>query len=258
MLIDLASNEYDLVRHLFESHKRGRAMIFGWMDLGLGSIKTDSKENPTVAYFLFTPMSFLAGDASSSGAKDIIRNFPSQTIAIVPDENWNKFVQSEWGEKIRTQHRTKLSADSLDIDYLRKIVESLPPVYTLQKIDLDTLNNSAKTYWSALQYFFGSFEKFLEDGWGYCIKKGDQTVSVAYTAFPFSDDFEIQVETLDDSKFRRKGLATIVCAALIEDALLKGITPNWDAANQPSVHLALKLGYTNPDPYDVYYWLESP
>lgn len=257
MLIDLISGEFSLVRHLFESHTRGRAMLFGCSALGLGSMKTDSKKDPTIALFLFPPISYIAGDSTSPEAKNLIRDIPALTITVVSDDAWIALIQDEWGEKIRTQPRTRLCSESLDIAHLRKLKIALPSEFSLQKIDLVTMNNSDKSFWEGLLYFFGSYEKFLENGFGYCIKKGQQTVSVAYTAFPFENDFEIQVSTLDDPEFRRKGLATIVSAALIEDGLLREVVPHWDAANQASVHLALKLGYTDPDPYDVYYWKDS-
>jgi len=254
MLIDLTLDEFGLVRHLFESHKRGRAMIFGWMDLGLGSIKTDSKKDPIVALLLFPPISFIAGDSTSPEARKLIRAIPALTITVVSDDAWIDLIKNEWGEKIRTRRRTRLCPESLDIAHLQKLKMGLPSEFKLQKIDLDTVNNSDKSLWEGVPYFFGSYEEFLEGGFGYCIKKGQQTVSVAYTAFPFTNDFEIQVTTLDVPEFRRKGLATIASAALIEDGLLRGVVPQWDAANQVSVNLAIKLGYTDPDPYDVYYW----
>ncbi|MFW9841033.1 MAG: GNAT family N-acetyltransferase, partial [Candidatus Thorarchaeota archaeon] len=64
--------------------------------------------------------------------------------------------------------------------------------------------------------------------------------------------FEIQVDTLDEAH-RRKGFATAVSAALIIYALENGLTPHWDAANEESVQLALKLGYTDPDCWEAYF-----
>jgi hypothetical protein len=72
------------------------------------------------------------------------------------------------------------------------------------------------------------------------------------TAMPYEKEFEIEVDTLDSSEYRRKGLATIVSAALIEEALSRNLVPIWDAANASSKGLALKLGYSNPMPYDAY------
>jgi RimJ/RimL family protein N-acetyltransferase len=75
---------------------------------------------------------------------------------------------------------------------------------------------------------------------------------MASTFTPFTDEFEMQVDT-SDSDHRRKGLATAVSAALMVYALENGLTPQWDAANEASIHLALKLGYTDPDHWEGYF-----
>jgi GNAT superfamily N-acetyltransferase len=100
--------------------------------------------------------------------------------------------------------------------------------------------------------FFGTPEDFLENGFGFCIWHGKKVVSMASTFTPYSDAIEIEIETFDSPEYRRKGLATVVGAALLEHALENGLTPNWDAQTQISVNLAQKLGYTNPEPHELF------
>ncbi len=45
-----------------------------------------------------------------------------------------------------------------------------------------------------------------------------------------------------------------MCIALIEYCLKNDIEPHWEAANNTSVEMALKLGYTNPKDVYQYYW----
>ncbi len=46
-----------------------------------------------------------------------------------------------------------------------------------------------------------------------------------------------------------------MCAHLIEYSLENDYDPRWDAANKPSVGLALKLGYTDPEEHELMiYW----
>ena len=84
------------------------------------------------------------------------------------------------------------------------------------------------------------------------IRHEGKILSVASTFMPFKDEFEIDVRTID-TEHRRMGLATVVSAALMIHALENGLVPHWDAANEASVGLALKLGYTNPEPWEAYY-----
>lgn len=73
--------------------------------------------------------------------------------------------------------------------------------------------------------------------------------ATSYTIY----DEGIEIEVCTHPDHRRKGLATIVCAALILYCLDRGKYPNWDAANLNSVALAQKLGYTMEELCDTYY-----
>ena len=61
-------------------------------------------------------------------------------------------------------------------------------------------------------------------------------------------DFEVQTRP----GYKRRGLATVAAAVLIDHCLARNLTPCWDAANDISAGLALKLGFVHPAPYDVY------
>jgi hypothetical protein len=45
-----------------------------------------------------------------------------------------------------------------------------------------------------------------------------------------------------------------VSAAIIEYGLERNLIPHWDAANEASVKLALKLGYSNPESWEAFYY----
>lgn len=51
---------------------------------------------------------------------------------------------------------------------------------------------------------------------------------------------------------RRKGLASVVCSALILDCLDEGLYPSWDAHDMNSVQLARKFGYEFNREYTAY------
>jgi predicted GNAT family acetyltransferase len=104
-----------------------------------------------------------------------------------------------------------------------------------------------------ISQFFGSPDEFLKHGFGFCIKHGEKVVSMASTFTPYDDEIEIEIDTCNSPEYRRKGLATVAGAALVEYALEKGLTPNWDAQTPISVELAKKLGYSNPQPYEAFF-----
>jgi len=136
--------------------------------------------------------------------------------------------------------------------------ESLPDGYTLKELETEVLPQIDPEYAVQIQMYFGTIENLVNTGIGFCILDDkDKLASYAYTPFPFLDEFEIQVYTDDSLEYRRKGLATVVSAALIEYGLENNLVPHWDAANNASVKLALKLGYTNPVSWNAYYYTKS-
>ena len=97
---------------------------------------------------------------------------------------------------------------------------------------------------------FESKEQYLELGRGMVLLKNGRIVSGASSYTRYKEGIEIEVDTVSEE--RRKGLATIVCAALILQCLEEGLYPSWDAQNMNSVHLAEKLGYEFDHEYTVY------
>ena len=82
------------------------------------------------------------------------------------------------------------------------------------------------------------------------ILKSGQIVAGASSYTRYKEGIEIEVDTVEQE--RRKGLAMIVCAALILRCLDEGLYPSWDAQNMNSVHLAEKLGYEFDHEYTAY------
>ena len=80
--------------------------------------------------------------------------------------------------------------------------------------------------------------------------KNGNIVSGASSYSRYREGIEIEVDTVPEE--RNKGLAAIVCAALILDCLEEGLYPSWDAQNLTSVHLAEKLGYELDHAYTAY------
>lgn len=84
---------------------------------------------------------------------------------------------------------------------------------------------------------------FLARGGGWVAAVDGAPAALAFAAMTTGDDVEIGVETLP--AFRRRGLARLACAAMIEDLMASGRTPVWScrADNAGSVRLAEALGF---------------
>lgn len=64
---------------------------------------------------------------------------------------------------------------------------------------------------------------------------------------------EVEIDTLP--AFRRRGLAAACGAALVLDCAETGKRIHWDAANETSMRLAMRLGFGVPRPYPVLEWI---
>jgi GNAT superfamily N-acetyltransferase len=252
MILELSNKNRGFVRPLFETHRRARAIIFPAIDQGRGIVVTNSLETPTVACLHLAPINAVAGDSTSPDAKEVIRSIEPMQAVFAPDSSWAQIIKDEWGEQLGVIQRIKLSPKSLEVNHLKHLKSQLPPGYTLESMDLETIKRLDKRKSMHILNFFGSSEEFYKMGLAFCIKFEGKVVSMASTYTPFTDMFEVEIDTFDE-QHRRKGLATVVSAALLVYALEHGITPHWDAENQASLHLALKLGYVEPDYWDAYY-----
>ncbi|MGY5881740.1 MAG: GNAT family N-acetyltransferase [Candidatus Thorarchaeota archaeon] len=257
MVLEWTSGDRSKLVNLFDSFKVGRSLIFPALSQNRGNIWVDSVESPKVARLQLAILNAITGDSTKPEAVDIIKMLNPHELVFFSSDEWIELVRGLWGDRLGVQKRTLMSSDSLNIDTLKKYVDGLSGEFTLEQLDLETTRSLSENMSFHISLFFGSPEEFIDKGFGFCIKHRGNVVSMASTFMPFIDEFEVEVRTENSSEYRQKGLATIVSSALILHALENGFVPHWDAANEISVKLALKLGYSNPYPWEAFY-LKKP
>jgi RimJ/RimL family protein N-acetyltransferase len=101
---------------------------------------------------------------------------------------------------------------------------------------------------------FGSIENIIQHTLGFVILHAGMVVCEAATGAPIQGRIEMGVSTAEPH--RRRGLAAIACAHLIEACETQGYSTWWDCAKQntASVNLARKLGYQNEREYRYVWW----
>ena len=244
------TNVHD-VEYLFQNHKWLKTVIHFAFRQKKGKVYVTDLNNPEVA-FLHIGFVFLGGNADSNQASQLIDALPSGPQLIVPNLDWASKLTETLGDKVKPVPRFGFSHKTLNLDHLQALKEKLPQEFALERIDLETARTAPRAVAPAIPFFFGSPESFIDQGFGYCIKHNGVVVSTAMTAMPFEKEFEIEVDTIASPEYRRKGLATVVSAALVEHALTQNLVPIWDAANTASKSLALRLGYSDLTPYDAF------
>ncbi len=237
----------------FAEHRFARSLIDTMQIRPIGPLWVDHPSNPTI--LLYSHFHILAGDPDSPAIGEMLAKILEKRFIVIPNNRWVPKMEAFWekmGGKLHLIPRTQMDASSIKLDHIKELIGQLPPGYSLAEIDRESAQVIDSEQENYLSVFFGSLENFLDEGAGFCIKEGTILASFATAFVPFRENLEFQVVT--HPQRRRKGLAAVVSAKLIEYCLERGITPCWDAANEPSIQLAKKLGYSNPESWIAYAW----
>jgi RimJ/RimL family protein N-acetyltransferase len=91
--------------------------------------------------------------------------------------------------------------------------------------------------------FWPDAAAFVGRGGGWVVEVDGTPAAIAFCAFRVDDQVEIGIET--HQAFRRRGLASVAAATMIEDLLAGGLTPVWSCRedNVGSLRLANLLGF---------------
>jgi hypothetical protein len=232
----------------FEGHRYFRNQLEAVPTHSIGKGYTDDLEEPNIVLYNWGGLWFLAGNLNALKLKEILVKIPEKQVIFVPNLKWVPILEKNW-EYLGYLPRTLLSEENLTIERIRKVLKPLPEGFKLEKIDLKTANQV-----EYFQNYPGGPERFIKEAIGFCVKEGDKVV--CRTTASSIDKYELDIATLPG--YRERSFATVTCAKLIEHCLERSIKPHWDAANERSVKLALKLGYTDPEPYKCYYWRSNP
>jgi len=226
----------------------------------MGRAIADDADDPQVAV-LEAPnlqLSLVGGDAGHPSAREYIEQLPKHTALFFGSEGWEELVQNIHGGKVIARPRYAFTGEELDIEQIRTLGSQIPEGYRPVQMDLalaQRLGGEEGEFAEAHMVNFDSPEDFIARGFGFCLLHGDQIASVATTFAICHKGIEIQINTREEHQ--RKGLATAVAAHLIVHSLEKGLDPNWDAANESSVGLATKLGYTPQGTYPMLFYTGS-
>ena len=250
MLYKYPKEKWNEVIELFETHEHFETFIMGAIHEGLGEIFVDELKNPTNAALRYKMLIAFGGTGLGDNFSDFFDLVPERAYLLCPNEYWVSNVKEYYGDTLTIVDRIKVSSKDLDINHIKSLKNGTPPEYKIVKLTDKIIDSFTGKFEQRYSYCYGNLDVFKEKGFGFCALFGDEIVSVAATILPFHEKtFEVQIDTLPDHQ--GKGLATAVCAHLIEYSLENGYDPKWDAFTPISARLAKKLGYTNPVEYQL-------
>ena len=261
MFKTIEKENYEDYKNFFGKHNS--VSIFNYaFDNKLGTLEIDNLDEPEYAKYSCANFMFFSGKADENKAEEILATFPPLVAIVTEDKDWypiiEKYFSSKEGIKFAQNDRMRFSSDSINLEHLDSLKKSLPEGYHLKRINKEILEKLPSLLQRHIPLFFGSNEEFLDKGMGFCILDGEQPICMASSFIPIYDNIlEVEIDTEDDPKYRRKGFATIACTSLLKYCLENGISPEWDAANEASVGLAKKLGYTEKEKWKLFYFIED-
>lgn len=249
VLTEILPEERALLRPLFDTHPESyimEAILEGW-----GSAWADHRTTPGTALLSYADIVLPGGSADNEAARRLLRMIPGNKV-ILPAPGWDNLLQEELGKKTVPVTRTRFSSHSLKRNYLKMLEQALPGHYRVRRIN-EALAREIYGRTDLISedhiHPLGSPEEFVKRGIGFCILHEDRIVSGASSYAVCSRGIEVQVNTHPD--YQGKGLATAVCAALIGHVLDLGLDVKWDAGNEASIQLALRLGFTETGSYEA-------
>ena len=251
-LIKIPSNKVKEYHKYFDEYRYARRFIDQMKTYPSANLWVDQEKEPTLLFFQMPWINIPAGDHTSPKV-DAILDKVGTALVFYPNPEWKKVIQERFGGILEEfTHRTYKS-EKLDHNHARKFIRPLPEGYYLERINQETAQYIDENL-HAFSMTWETVENYVNKGLGYCIRFDDKVVSHAGSIFPFTKHLEIQVDT--DPEYRGNGYATVVCAKLIEQCLLNDIIPYWEAHTEISAKIAEKLGFNDPQLYDLFMKIE--
>ena len=241
------------LKPLFAAHKRVDFGIDSILEGQSGkqiSIAVDNVINPAVALLRYGTFGVLGGDATHTNAHALVQaiNLP---CAIQPSPTaWMNLLQESYADKIKKIERFSFTHEFINASHLTSIIKQHS--YNLHTIDTATAQAMENEEWHKYHLTnYNSAAEFAANGFAYGITIDGAPASACSAALRCTQGIELNVITLP--QFRNKGLAEIVAAATILRALEQELIPHWDAANDRSARLAMRLGFKPTGSYFTHY-----
>lgn len=216
------------------------------------SVVVDNRENPGVVLLRYGTFGILAGDASLPAAGALLQSIELPCAIQPSPDAWMKLLQATYSGHIKSIERFSFSHQQLNLSHLKKIIANRPQGSAVQQIDKTLAGDMENQDWNKyhlLNYY--SPEDFAQYGFGHGIIINGVVASACSAALRCARGIELNIITLPE--FRNKGLASVVAAYTIIKAMEQNLIPHWDAANERSAKLAMRLGYKLVGSYHTNY-----
>ncbi len=216
----------------------------------MGSAFVDDPVHPTAFLIRVGPFHYLAGDPAGPGGQALVAGLDPFGLIMSTGPGWIDALGEAYGEKVKKYPRYRFTSERLSLERLECLWEPSPWKGKVQRIQPPIAAQVWEQPGLADISDFDSPADFHARGIGYCVLEEGRMIGTAYSSLVCSQGIEISLVV--EEAYRRQGMATALSCALLRWCLENGMDPHWDAGNPPSKGLALKLGYTFQEEYDLH------
>jgi L-amino acid N-acyltransferase YncA len=260
----LDKNQYskltDKVKEVSFNNLFARAVV---ENLVTGTIYVDNPLDIKTAYIVHPyGMTLLLGDTNQDHFNEQFKEYALNTENKRKSFEWMQSYPGHWetklnelfGDQLISSEKNGLRHEKGIIElntrvnfkfdkatFLAKKVANSNPEIKIVPADRQQFREMRGTV--VPKYFWDCEDDFFDNGMAYSLLYKGELASMAFASYKFDDQFELGIET--HPEFRGKGLAEIVCSALIDYCIEKNYEPIWACRkeNTGSYKLAPKLGF---------------
>ena len=236
-------DNYQKISHLLEQVDVEKVYPFSIMEgLQQGEVYVDNKDNPSVALIWhYCGFAYIVGKYDMDSIRDI------QKMMHNPSRWYSNRMVLQTGTDSKLQEMI-LSDSAINkreryiFNYVNENI-SMPEFADCNLREI-TAENYDLLYGQIIPSFsWESKERFLRNGYGYCLMKDKKFLASAFSSGISKDYVDIGVETAGE--FRGKGYGKIVALAMVKETLRRKKKPAWacDTLNEGSMRLACSVGF---------------
>ena len=168
---------------------------------------------------------------------------------------WEKQIQLLFNESEFNKHIMRhYIYNKKNYNLIKNWQEKIPSHFNIKRITKEFLENEKFTNNEEVTYcviaLWQTIERYDKESIGFCLRDKQAIAAWCTTDYIVENDCELYIETFNG--FKRKGYATLVASATIEECLKRNYTIHWHCweTHISSVKTAVKIGFElkNQDP----------
>jgi GNAT superfamily N-acetyltransferase len=270
-MYELVRRDFHKIRRVFQDIERGRPFIYCLIEENNEFSSTECRmgvddiHDPSSVFIHGDVGHYIAGETDNDAFNKAVEEYLlTQVIPARSASGGNLLINAfsdEWKALIDEMVREYGVKDA--IRYVFDLDEALyrerhsdwrtriPEGYHIRRIDRELAERDFPGgAWRTV-------DGFLQGGFGFCVMKGEERISVCDTVFV--GDHRAETSIVTEERYRRQGFGTLACCAYLDHCLACGIRPKWGTFFEPAIQMAKKLGFVEREHFPIsHLWFPPP